>query len=124
MQPGARLNAPIDIDAFGIALRNLLENARLYGLASEPIRVEVSDGTIDISNGGPAVPPEQLAKLTNRFVRARADTQGSGLGLAIVETLLRQSGGRLDLLSPAPGQTDGFCARVILPTQPMQSSQQ
>ena len=112
---GARLTAPIDIDAFGIALRNLLENARLYGSASGPIRVDVRDGVIEISNGGPAVAPEQLAKLTNRFVRARTDTQGSGLGLAIVETLLRQAGGRLELISPVPGKVDGFCARVVLP---------
>jgi two-component system OmpR family sensor kinase len=111
---GAHLNAPIDVDAFGIAIRNLLENARLYGPANEPIRIVVDDGIIDISNGGPAVPPGQLAKLTDRFVRARADTQGSGLGLAIVETLLQQAGGRLELCSPAPGRTDGFLARVVL----------
>lgn len=114
--PDARLPAPIDIDAFGIAIRNLLENARLYGPPDEPIGVEVSDGVIEIRNGGPAVPPEQLAKLTNRFVRGRTDLQGSGLGLAIVETLLQRAGGRLELISPLPGRTDGFGARVVLPT--------
>lgn len=113
---GAQLKAPIDIDAFGIAVRNLLENARLYGPANEPIRVDVKTGAIEISNGGPVVPPEELAQLTNRFVRARNDTQGSGLGLAIVETLILQSGGRLELASPAPGRVDGFCARLIMPT--------
>ena len=116
-QPGARLDAALDIDAFGIAIRNLLENARLYGSTAELIRVDVKNGVIEIGNGGPTVPPEQLAKLTNRFMRARSDTQGSGLGLAIVETLLRQAGGRLELLSPIPGRADGFCARVILPTE-------
>lgn len=115
-QPDARLYAPIDIDAFGIAIRNLLENARLYGPATEPIQVKIGAGIVEISNGGPAVPPGQLAQLTNRFVRARSDTQGSGLGLAIVETLLRQAGGRLELVSPLPGRTDGFAARVVLPT--------
>jgi len=115
LQTGARLHAPIDIDAFGIVVRNLLDNARLYGPATEPIRVDVRDGVIEISNGGSPVPAEQLAKLTSRFVRARTDTAGSGLGLAIVETLLRQAGGRLELISPIPGRTDGFCARVILP---------
>lgn len=112
----ANLVAPMDVDAFGIALRNLLENARLYGPATEPIRVEVGDGSIEISNGGPAVPPEQLATLTDRFVRARSDAQGSGLGLAIVETLLRQAGGRLEIASPAPRRLDGYMARVRLPT--------
>jgi two-component system OmpR family sensor kinase len=112
---GAQLSAPIDIDAFGIVVRNLLENARLYGPPNEPICVDVKTGAIEISNGGPVVRPEELAKLTNRFVRARPDTQGSGLGLAIVETLLRQAGGRLELVSPAPQSVDGFCARLILP---------
>ena len=114
VQPHAGLFAPIDVDAFGIAVRNLLENARLYGAAEEPIRVTVKDGAIEISNGGPSVPAEQLARLSDPFVRAQSNTQGSGLGLTIVETLLRQAGGRLELDSPILGRSDGFCARVIL----------
>ncbi len=115
IDPGASLRAAMDVDAFGIVVRNLLENARLYGPTGEPIRVHVRTGIIEISNGGSAVPPDQLVNLTSRFVRATSDHQGSGLGLAIVETLLRQAGGALALESPRPDHTDGFCARVVLP---------
>ena len=118
IDPGASLVAPMDVDAFGIAVRNLLENARLYGPATEPIRVDVKQGVIDISNGGPVVPATQLANLTSRFVRASSETSGSGLGLAIVETLLQQAGGSLELASPIPGLADGFRARIVLPTAP------
>jgi len=112
---GVRLSAKMDIDAFGIVIRNLLENATLHSAPAEAISVGVRAGVVEISNGGPVVPQAQLARLTDRFVRARTDAQGSGLGLAIADTLLRQAGGRLELLSPRPGLPDGFLARVVLP---------
>lgn len=124
IDPAVSLVAPMDVDAFGIAVRNLLENARLYGPADEPIRVDVKQGVIDISNGGPAVPAAHLAGLTGRFVRASSDTSGSGLGLAIVETLLRQAGGSLELASPIPGLAGGFQARIVLPTSPAGAQEQ
>jgi two-component system, OmpR family, sensor kinase len=46
--------------------------------------------------------------------RAGEGPDGSGLGLAIADTILRQTGGTLELFSPVPGQSDGFEARVIL----------
>ena len=73
--PDARLPAPIDIDAFGIAIRNLLENARLYGPPDEPIGVEVSDGVIEIRNGGPAVPPEQVGEASTEQQQAARGEQ-------------------------------------------------
>lgn len=117
VDPDADLRAPMDLDAFGIVVRNLLENARLYGAAEEPITVRVSKGQIDICNGGPPVPAEKLATLTHRFVRASSDASGAGLGLAIVENLLRQAGGRIELTSPLHGRVDGFSARIVLPAQ-------
>ena len=110
--PSAQLVAAIDLDAFGIAVRNLLENARLHG--REPVTVSVSNGVIDIANAGPIVSPGVLAKLKTRFVRGNSGSSGSGLGLAIADTIIRQAGGTLDLISPAPGREDGFCARIVL----------
>lgn len=112
---GADLRAPMDVDAFGIAVRNLLENARLYGDATVPIRVRASTGIVEVTNGGAVVPADKLATLTNRFVRASSHAQGAGLGLAIVESMVRQAGGSLELVSPLPGETGGFAARIILP---------
>jgi two-component system OmpR family sensor kinase len=113
----ASLDAPMDIDAFGIAMRNVLENASVHGSVDEPIRIAVHSGVVEVSNGGPAVREEKLGTLKGRFVRADSEAQGSGLGLAIVEAILTQTGGRLELLSPAPGRDEGFCVRLALPTR-------
>ena len=106
---GASLRQAIDRDAFAIALRNLLDNALLHGAAGEPVVVSVAaDSSVHVRNGGPAIDPQTLAALKNPFVRGRTAAHGSGLGLAIVETIMSQTGGRLELRSPAVGQADGF----------------
>ncbi|GAB4355217.1 MAG: HAMP domain-containing sensor histidine kinase [Kiloniellaceae bacterium] len=110
-----RLMARMDIDAFGIVLRNLVDNALRHGRPGGPVAVFIdAAGAIHVRNEGPVVPPERLARLTERFERAGAQASGAGLGLAIVETILAQSGGRLTLLSPAPGRADGFEAVLRL----------
>ncbi|RMD64861.1 MAG: sensor histidine kinase [Alphaproteobacteria bacterium] len=110
------LPARIDIDAFGIALRNVLDNALMHGVTDAPIEVTVMpDRSIHVISGGPPVPREVLASLTQRFKRGRARGPGSGLGLAIADAIMRQSGGALELKSPATGRDDGF--EVVLRLQ-------
>lgn len=111
-----RLEAPLDLDAFGIVLRNLIDNALRHGRPGGPVVVTVrKDRSLSIVNGGAVVPPDQLARLGTRFERAGATAQGSGLGLAIAATILRQAGGGLELRSPAGGRSDGFEAVIRLP---------
>ncbi len=106
----------VDIDAFAIVLRNLIENALVHGPAEEPVTVRIdADGAIRIVNAGETVAPDDLAGLKRRFRRGRTNAAGSGLGLAIAERIITQMGGRLDLFSPAPGQADGFEARITMP---------
>ncbi len=101
----------IDADAFAIAARNLLENALRHGDSDSPITVTLKpDGTLQVVNAGPVVPPEVLDALTQRFARGNSSAQGSGLGLAIVHTIARGIGGRLEVSSPATGRDDGFQA--------------
>lgn len=103
-----------DLEAFGIAMQNLLDNALAHG--SDEARVTLlADGGVSVANGGPAVAPDLLAGLTGRFVRGRKSGPGSGLGLAIVDAIARQSGGSLTFHSPARGRTDGFEAVLVLP---------
>lgn len=110
-----RLLARIDIDAFGIVLRNLIDNALRHGPEGGKVAVSLDDsGVLHVFNDGAVVPPERLARLTDRFERGDAAASGSGLGLAIVETILAQSGGRLDLHSPARGREGGFEAVLRL----------
>ena len=108
---GTRLRWRMDVDAFAMAVRNLLDNAAIHGTGTVEVRLD-SAGCVRVVNDGPVVPTAVLAGLTRRFARGRTDVAGSGLGLAIVETIMEQAGGRLRLASPAPGRADGFEARL------------
>jgi two-component system, OmpR family, sensor kinase len=110
---GATLVARMDMDAFAMVVRNLIDNAASHGAAGGPIEIAVgADGTIRVVNDGPVVPPQLLAGLKHRFVRGETGSAGAGLGLAIAETVMNQTGGSLELFSPALGRGDGFEARV------------
>ncbi|EEW25843.1 ATP-binding protein [Rhodobacter ferrooxidans] len=105
--------ARIDPDAFAVLARNLIENALTHGDPAQPVTVTLApDASLTVRNAGSVVPPEALARLTTRFERAGARSAGSGLGLAIVDGIARGAGATLTLSAPAPGQIDGFEARV------------
>jgi len=113
------LVAAIDIDAFAIVVRNLLDNAFFHGAPSAPVRVSLgADRCLRVSNGGAVIPHATLAELTTRFKRGPTSATGSGLGLAIVETILQQAGYNLRLQSPATGMKDGFEAIIDLNRPP------
>jgi two-component system OmpR family sensor kinase len=111
-----RLRARISVDALGIVLRNLIDNALTHSPPDLPVEVEVSaTGEISVRNAAPVIPAATLQRLRARFERGATKAAGSGLGLAIVDTILRQVGGELVLNSPATGRDDGFEAIVRLP---------
>jgi two-component system OmpR family sensor kinase len=111
----AKLVARVDMDAFAIAVRNLIDNAANHGPADGTIEVRAEPGgIIRVINDGPAIAPEVLVGLKRRFARGETHYAGSGLGLAIVETIMNQIDGKLELSSPAPGRQDGFEARLTL----------
>lgn len=108
-----------DLDALGIALRNLIENSLRHGGPGVARRLSLQrqggEVALVLEDEGPGAPPEQLARLRRPFERADRQAEGSGLGLALVEAVARQSGGQLDLASPlAPGRP-GFRATLRLP---------
>lgn len=105
----ASVYSTIDPDAFGILLRNLIENALKYGATNQPIEVSLTEqAQLRVVNGGPAVPESVLRHLTERFVRGNSETRGSGLGLAITKTIVQGVNARMRLVSPATGRRDGF----------------
>ncbi|MDC9822768.1 HAMP domain-containing sensor histidine kinase [Devosia sp. ZB163] len=114
-RPKAHLAGALDLDALGIVMRNLIENAVKHGSTGGPITVTIGENVLDISSEGPIVSPERLGMLVRRFERGDATSDGSGLGLAIVDTILQQVGGTLELRSPAIGRDSGFTARVAFP---------
>lgn len=114
--PDDRVMSDLDPDAFAILLRNLVENALRHGSTEAPVDVVLlEDATLIVANDGPLVPPDKLARLTNRFERAEAAGDGSGLGLAIVAAIAERTGCRLVLCSPREGRNSGFEARFSLP---------
>ena len=114
--PSEPVLSDLDPDAFGIVLRNLVDNALRHGLPDEPVHIELTqEGRLAVSNASPLVAEELMKRLAYRFERGEASAEGSGLGLAIVATIAERTGGALDLYSPIPGERDGFRADVTLP---------
>lgn len=113
--PDTPVMSAADPDAIGILCRNLIENALRHGSQSSPVEVALSpDGTLSVSNEGPVVPAEILARLSDRFERSGAAGRGNGIGLSIVSTIADRIGGALELRSPRPGSQTGFEASVRL----------
>ncbi|SDW76666.1 heavy metal sensor histidine kinase [Thiocapsa roseopersicina] len=95
------------------ALSNLLSNAIRHTGAGAQVRVKLKDDgrlvRIRVENPGPPIPPEQAARLFERFYRAdpargrRGETAGSGtgLGLAIVKSIVEAHGGAVAAASSA-----------------------
>ena len=105
------------VTALSRTLRNLLENAAIYGGGAEA-RIEKDDAAIRIvvEDGGPGIPEVELERVFEPFVRLEAsrsrDTGGSGLGLAIARGIARGHGGDILLENRAEG---GLRATVSLP---------
>ena len=101
-------------------IANLLDNARRYGGGAATLSVEAQADAIviRIEDQGPGIPPQDLAKVCEPYVRLEASrarhTGGSGLGLAISKAIIEAHGGSLTLAS-APGQ--GLTVTLKLPTR-------
>jgi two-component system OmpR family sensor kinase len=109
-----------DLDAVGLALRNLVENALVHGAGGTFVRLTsmvTADGVVlAVTDDGAGVGARDIAGLTKRFARsANAGGTGAGLGLSIVETLTRRMGARLSLHSPPLGLPRGFEVRIVWP---------
>lgn len=103
-----------DLDALGIAIQNLLENAVQY--SSEPaqaIQIEcTSDGLLSIKNDCPAIEAEILNKLKQRFIRDSSIKRGVGLGLSITEAILNQCKANFQIESPCYPNGRGFSCTI------------
>lgn len=118
---GADLRGPYSVDAFAIAVRNLIENAINHGDPNTAVEIEVQPGgVVRIVNGSDVVAPEDLTNLRQRFVRGKSASPGSGLGLSIADRLLAQMNAELLLVSPATGRVDGFEAVIRFRAEPSQ----
>jgi two-component system OmpR family sensor kinase len=111
-----------DLDAIGLAVRNLVENSLVHGAGGTVIRLvssRTNDGAIlAVVDDGPGAAHTEIATLSKRFTRGSgAGGSGAGLGLSIVDTLARRMGATLQLRSPVADQR-GFEARLVWRSSP------
>jgi two-component system, OmpR family, heavy metal sensor histidine kinase CusS len=108
------------------ALNNLLSNALRHTPVRGTILVEVdtaADATsVHVTNTGPAIDPDVLPRLFDRFYRADSarvhpESIGSGLGLPITRAIMRAHGG--DAFATAQGSGIRFTLRF--PARPASS---
>lgn len=109
-----RVHAPPQ--ALARVLRGLLKNALQASGEASPVvlrlRPEPGATRIEVSDQGPGMTPEVLARAGEPFFTTKQPGEGMGLGLFLAKTLAEQLGGSLELRSHA-GQ--GTLARLLLP---------
>jgi two-component system, OmpR family, sensor kinase len=132
VQPGAAFLVIGDEPRLRQVIGNLMSNALTHTPDGTPIEVSIGSGTLDprlpdsppavtldVTDHGPGMTPEQAHRVFERFyrtdqARTRA-TGGSGLGLAIVNALVSAHGGVASVRT-APGK--GATFRIALPLAP------
>lgn len=99
------------------ALRNLIENAIVYGERAH-VSVEQGDGAIRlvVADDGPGIAEDRMEEMMEPFTRLEGsrnrETGGAGLGLALVRAIMAEHGGALRLANRAQG---GLEASLVLP---------
>ncbi|CAM4175134.1 HAMP domain-containing sensor histidine kinase [Kibdelosporangium persicum] len=99
----------------GQVLDVLLDNAVKYAGTGARVDLSCTGGTITVSDNGPGLPAEDLARATQRFWRSsQAGPGGTGLGLAIAERLVTARHGTMSVEAAEP---HGLAVRVTLPME-------
>jgi PAS domain S-box-containing protein len=117
LTPGGSLpQVRADRDRLGQVLENLIGNAIKFTPAGGRITVEAKEApgevVFSVADTGVGIPPEQEARLFDRFWQARpTDRRGAGLGLAICKGIVEGHGGRIWVAS-TPGQGSTFSFSV------------
>ena len=119
----SRLMVEADREAIRRVIRNLLENAVKYSPAASTVWVETghenSTAVLRVRDDGIGIPPEEHARIFEKFVRGEAAKQacipGTGIGLAMVKEILHVHRGDVDLASEV-GHGSTFIVRLPLST--------
>ena len=113
---GADRPVVISGNAYAIddAVRNLIENAVAHAPPRSEVTVSVrTEGSIDVSDHGPGVPPQDRERIFERFWRGKAaPSHGAGLGLAIVAEIMKAHGGDVRV---AAGPDGGAVFTLVFP---------
>ena len=128
--PAEPVPAEVDGDRVEQVLLNLLANALKFGPPDRPVRLSLRRedvvARIAVSDEGPGIAPDDLARVFERFYRAPgADASGTngaagglGLGLYIARGLVERHGGAITVES-VPGQGARFSFTLPLAPKPV-----
>lgn len=117
--PGDAMTLRGEPDLLREALSNLLHNAIRHGGPGCRVTLVVrgtpaGDVQMMVTDDGPGLPPEELARVGERFFRGRGGhLPGSGLGLAIVQTVAQRHGGQMHASAGPEGR--GLVVTLTLP---------
>ncbi|HEX4010412.1 MAG TPA: SpoIIE family protein phosphatase [Solirubrobacteraceae bacterium] len=109
----------LDRDLWERIVLNLLSNAFKATLEGRiEVRIATVDGQVELSvtDTGTGIPPEELARLFQRFHRVRTvarSYEGTGIGLALVKELIDLHGGQVGVASTL-GEGSRFTVQVPL----------
>ena len=115
--PSARAVLAVQPNLLRRAIRNLVDNAIVYGGGGTVTVEDRGDGIeIRVEDEGPGIPAGQLEAVLDPFRRLETsrnrESGGAGLGLAIAAAVAQAHGGRLELSNRAGG---GLRASLALP---------
>ncbi|TNE32736.1 MAG: HAMP domain-containing protein [Alphaproteobacteria bacterium] len=98
--PSGEITAQIGADILESVLTNVIENSFQNGAENVTIhpRQEEDGITIDITDNGPGISEGNRDKIFTPFFTTRRESGGTGLGLVICRSLLRASGGSIDVI--------------------------
>lgn len=90
-----------DPDQIGRVVSNLIDNSIDALPSGGELKLELhavgQEQVFILSDNGPGIPPEQMARVFEPFFTTKA--RGTGLGLAIVEQIIKQHGGQVAVSS-------------------------
>lgn len=108
VEPGIHINA--DPDLVRQVVQNLASNAAKYTDEAGRVRIKLHRNATQVRfsvvNSGPGIPPEDRARVFDRFYRADKSrgraVEGTGLGLSLAREIARAHGGDLTLEDTKP----------------------
>lgn len=102
-----------DRDKLGQVLMNLLTNARdaigSDGVITVRTRFdpETNEAVVEVSDTGAGISPENRERIFEPFFTTKGVGKGTGLGLSVTFGIVKEHGGRIDLVSPyLPHETE------------------
>ncbi len=114
LEDGEEAWARVDKEQFKRVIVNLLQNAieALEGPGRVAVRIRTTRAdrvVVEVSDTGPGIPPQVLARVTEPFYTTKRG--GTGLGLAIAARIMERLNGRL-VASSTPGAGSTFALEL------------